>query len=157
MRFVRIDEENASFVDAIDAGPAGRPWVHVNSFWREHGERLDDVETQLIHVDEHDDPVGIIAFGQHYADEDLTEAVDGCGEVIHLVIDHHKHGQGYGRQATLLAIERLREDRRYRRIVIAHHPDNLIARSLYESLGFVEFGRNDDGDALLELRESAAC
>lgn len=154
MEFVLINSKNERFVKEIHPGDEEKYWVHYNSYWQENGEKKDDVEARLIYVDEFEVPVGFIAYGQHYADEELEEPVESWGEVIHLVVDKAKQGNGYGRQATLLALERLRTDPRYGTIVIAHHPDNLKARKLYESLGFVEVGRNYDGDPLLQLAES---
>lgn len=148
---VDIDASNERFVNSITAGAHAAPWVHVNSYWLQNSRRLTNVEMKLIYMLRGLNPVGVVAFGQHFADEALTDAIAGCGEVIHLVIDEAEQGQGFGRQATELAIAELQADRRYERIVIAHHPDNLIAQALYRSLGFVEFGTNYDGDPLLEL------
>ncbi|GAB4211920.1 MAG: hypothetical protein OHK0022_47040 [Roseiflexaceae bacterium] len=68
-----------------------------------------------------------------------------------MVIDKPHQRRGYGRQATLMAIELLRQQPDCTAIVIAHNPDNQGARHLYESLGFVEFDRNYDGDPLMRL------
>lgn len=54
--------------------------------------------------------MGFVAFGQHYAAEELEQPVEGCGEVIHLVIDMAEQGLGYGREATLLAVEQLQSE-----------------------------------------------
>src|SRR5690625_7862793 len=100
-------------------------------------------------MDEHRDPVGIIAFGQHFADEDLSVPRPGVGEIIHLVIDERQQDRGYGRQAVQLAISQLQE--KYDRIVIAHDPDNAVARGMYESQGYRQITENNVSDVLLEL------
>lgn len=149
MRFIEITPANRHWVSRISAGKAARSWVYRNSYWERNAAEHPEIALRLIMVDEHRDPVGIIAFGQHFADEDLSVPRPGVGEIIHLVIDERQQDRGYGRQAVQLAISQLQEN--YDRIVIAHDPDNAVARGLYESLGFRQFTENYDGDPLLEL------
>lgn len=151
MKFVDIDSTNAAFVDSIYPGDVAQYWVHYNWYWRENSQKKSDIACKLIYVEEHPTPIGIIAYGQYYQDEELTQAVPGWYEIIHMVIDQPHQRHGYGKQATLLAIELLRRNPDCRAIVIAHNPQNIPARRLYESLGFVEFGRNYDDDPLLKL------
>lgn len=158
MRFVAITPQNEHFVDAIYAGDEAQYWVHYNAYWKENSREHDDIEARLIYVE--DEPVGFIAYGQHYADEALTQPVAGFYEVIHTVIDVKHQRRGYGRQATLMAIELLKAKPDCEWIVIAHNPANQIARKLYESLGFEVFGVNYDGDPLLRMkagRQHAYC
>ena len=50
---------------------------------------------------------------------------------------------GYGREAMHLLIDRIRglSDEEHDRIYISFEPENEIAKSLYEGLGFVPDGR----------------
>ncbi len=152
MRFVEITPENEHFVDAIYAGDEAQYWVHYNAYWQDNSRRIADIEARLITVDGADEPVGFIAYGRHYTDEALTQPVQGLYEVIHTVIDVKHQRQGYGRQATLMAVEALKAKPDCEWIVIAHNPVNDAARRLYESLGFEAFGLNYDGDPLLRLK-----
>jgi diamine N-acetyltransferase len=152
MRFEPISADNQHVVDTVFAGEQAQYWVHYNAYWRENAEKKSDIFARLIYVDDFPDPVGFIAYGQHYQDEDLTQPVPGWYEVIHLVIDVNHQRRGYGRAATLMTIELLKANPDCQCIVIAYNPDNLPARSLYESMGFVEFGRNYDDDPLLKLQ-----
>lgn len=63
--------------------------------------------------------------------------------IYRLMIDQRYQGVGYGREAMKLLIERIRElmDDEHKRIFISFEPENEIAKSLYESLGFVPDGR----------------
>ena len=63
--------------------------------------------------------------------------------IYRLMIDQRYQGVGYGREAMKLLIERIRElmDDEHKRIYISFEPENEIAKSLYESLGFVPDGR----------------
>jgi diamine N-acetyltransferase len=149
MRFETITPENDPFVDQIYPGDQEKYWVHYNRYWADNGRRLPDVEAKLICADAVEGYVGFIAYGQHYQDEELTQPVSGWYEIIHLVIDKPFQRRGYGRQATLKAIATLQVKPDCERIVIAHHPDNSGARTLYETLGFTAIGVNYDGDPLL--------
>jgi len=52
-----------------------------------------------------------------------------------LYIDKNHQRKGYGKQALLWAIEKLKE-KGAPRILLSVHPDNIVARKLYESVGF---------------------
>jgi RimJ/RimL family protein N-acetyltransferase len=151
MEFRPITERNRAYVNRIFAGDKQQYWVHCNWYWDQNSQRIADIACRLIYVDSVDEPVGIIAYGQHYADEDLAERVPGVYEVIHMVIDVKYQGRGYGRAATQRVIQLLQQQPDCWRIVIAHHPDNIVAQRLYQSLGFVPFAHNYDGDPLLKL------
>lgn len=152
MEFRAITPDTEHYIDAIFAGPTAQYWVHYNRYWYEKAAEKADIEARLIYVEGEKQPVGFIAYGQHYRDEALTDASAATYEVIHLVIDEPHQRRGYGRQATRKAIAILRALPGCHAIVIAHHPDNVAARQLYRSLGFVPVGTNYDGDPLLELR-----
>jgi diamine N-acetyltransferase len=152
MHFESILPENERFVDAIYAGDEAQYWVHYNGYWKDNARNKPGIEARLITVDGVDEPVGFIAYGQHYQDEELTQPVPGSYEVIHLVIDVKHQRKGYGREATLKAMELLKGQPDCEWIVIAYNPNNHPARKLYESLGFVEFARNYDDDPLMRLK-----
>ena len=48
------------------------------------------------------------------------------------------------------AIEEIRQDPRIRKIGICYTPDNPV-KTLYASFGFVEVGRDEDGEVIAEL------
>lgn len=151
MQFVDIDKNNEKFVETIFAGDKAQYWVHFNSYWLENSRQHADISAKLIAVDGERSPIGFIAYGQHYTDEALTQKKHTWYEVIHLVIDEAHQGKGYGREATQIAIALLKQNKDCKFIVIAHHPDNIVARSLYLSLGFKVVGKNYDDDPLLML------
>jgi len=152
MRFESITADNEHYVDRIYAGDEEQYWVHYNQYWLGNSRTHADIDAKLIYVDEIDQPVGFIAYGQHYHNEELTERVANTFEIIHLVIDKPWQRRGYGRQATLLAVDLLRSKPDCCTIVIAHHPRNRSAHHLYTSWGFVAAGRNYDDDPLLHMR-----
>jgi len=52
-----------------------------------------------------------------------------------LYIDKEYQQRGYGKQTLFWAIERLKE-KGAPRILLSVHPDNEVARRIYESIGF---------------------
>jgi diamine N-acetyltransferase len=72
-----------------------------------------------------------------------------------LVIDRERQGHGLGR-ATVTALLDLWEDHEpelsgtpYTQAALSVAPDNAVARSLYQSLGFVETGEMSDNELVL--------
>ena len=73
--------------------------------------------------------------------------------IYRLMIDQRHQGRGYGRAAMLLLIDRIRSemDEQRHRIYISFEPENEVAKSLYESLGFVPDGRVEYGEIVYRL------
>ncbi len=73
--------------------------------------------------------------------------------IYRLMIDQRHQGRGYGRAAMLLLIDRIRSemDEQRHRIFISFEPENVVAKSLYESLGFVPDGRVEYGEIVYRL------
>ena len=73
--------------------------------------------------------------------------------IYRLMIDQRHQGRGYGRAAMLLLIDRIRSemDEQQHRIFISFEPENEVAKSLYESLGFVPDGRVLYGEVVYYL------
>ncbi len=69
-----------------------------------------------------------------------------------LVIDPRFQGQGIGREASKLILNKLKD---IKRIDIITHPDNAVALKLYQSLGFIIESRKEnyygDGEPRLVL------
>ena len=73
--------------------------------------------------------------------------------IYRLMIDQRHQGRGYGRAAMLLLIDRIRSemDEQRHRIYISFEPETEVAKSLYESLGFVPDGRVEYGEIVYRL------
>lgn len=67
------------------------------------------------------------------------------------MIDTQHQGKGYGRAALKLAIEYLKGEGA-KEIEISNDPQNDVAWSLYKSVGFVQTGEIDDGEAVAILK-----
>ena len=71
------------------------------------------------------------------------------GQIWHplaVVVDGAKQGQGIGRAAIEALIDRLSAHPDCREVALSYDPENLVARKLYASLGFVETGEWEDDE-----------
>ncbi|MCE5195799.1 MAG: GNAT family N-acetyltransferase [Negativicutes bacterium] len=71
--------------------------------------------------------------------------------IYRVMIDEKYQSQGFGRRVMQMLIYRIQQDLAYHKIYISFAPDNLRAKSLYESLGFKPDGRLIDGELIYLL------
>jgi hypothetical protein len=79
MTFIQVTDENRHWVDKIFAGDEAQYWVHYNWYWERNARTHPGIEFRLIQVDGPEQPVGVIAFGQHFEDQELTRRLRGAG------------------------------------------------------------------------------
>lgn len=91
---------------------------------------------------EDDTPVGMVM----YYDCEPLDAYD----FSQLFIDERYQGNGYGRAAVQLALDKMREDGTYKKVCLCYIDGNEAAKNLYESFGFCEVDR--DGDEVIMER-----
>lgn len=74
--------------------------------------------------------------------------------IMRLMVDEEYQGNGYGREAIQLILDRFRADINLQVAAISYNPENIGARKLYADLGFVENGdmAGDETLAILNLR-----
>jgi diamine N-acetyltransferase len=60
--------------------------------------------------------------------------------IYRIMIDSSMQGQGIGKAATLLMIEKIAQLPGAKKVAVGYHPDNLAAHNLYASLGFIDKG-----------------
>jgi diamine N-acetyltransferase len=68
-----------------------------------------------------------------------------------IMIDQSCQGKGYGRQAVQEAIEMLAKEYGYEDFALSYQPKNLIAKHLYNSLGFSETDEWDEDEIIARL------
>ena len=88
-------------------------------------------------------PVGM---GLYY---DLPEME--CYDFSHIFIDERYQGRGYGKAATRLVLDALKQDGKYNKVDLCYIEGNDAAKNLYEQFGFVEIDR-DENEIILELK-----
>ena len=93
--------------------------------------------------------VGFAMIAKNYS------ATTAQGHISRLMVDGRHQGKGYGRAAMQLLLAEFARDPMIRVVRIGYTHDNIVARKLYASLGFVEIGTPLPGHehiALLTLR-----
>lgn len=88
-------------------------------------------------------PVGM---GLYY---DLPEME--CYDFSQIFIDERYQGRGYGKAATRLVLDALKQDGKYNKVDLCYIQGNDIAKKLYEQFGFVEIDC-DGNEIILELK-----
>jgi diamine N-acetyltransferase len=89
-------------------------------------------------------PVGFVMFGP---DED-----DNTLWIIRMMIDKEYQGKGFGRQGLKLVLELIRSKYSVNEIYLSFEPHNDTARKLYESFGFEDTGRIEEGEIVYKLK-----
>jgi len=85
------------------------------------------------------------------------EVADNSGEnvywVCRLMIDKRYQGKGYGKDTIAKALGFIRTFPKGRAtaVSLSYEPDNIVARTLYASFGFVETGEIQDGELIAKL------
>ena len=71
--------------------------------------------------------------------------------IYRFMIDRKHQGKGYGRAALSRALDEIRAIPGIRKISIRYMAENPVAKRFYASFGFVEVGKDDDGEIIAEL------
>jgi diamine N-acetyltransferase len=90
-------------------------------------------------------PVGM---GLYYDLPDLD-----CYDLSQIFIDERYQGRGYGRAATKLILDAMKQDGKYNKVDLCYIEGNDAAKKLYESFGFVEIDRDED-EIIMEMNLS---
>ncbi len=81
-------------------------------------------------------PVGMAMF---YDCEELNAYV-----LSQLFIDERYQGRGYGKEATQLILDMMKQDGKYDKVILCYIDGNSRAKELYESFGFRVTDRDED-------------
>ena len=73
---------------------------------------------------------------------------DGSCWLGGILVDASRQGRGVGRAAVLAARRLLEEQGAAGGFALSYQPDNVAAKALYASLGFVETGEVDDDEVV---------
>jgi len=148
--FAKVNKKNQQKVNQIKAASNQLHLVHYNAHWYGQSMLCNDIYFYLIKDEKNF--VGVIAFGQHYSDAYLQEAIEQTAEIIHIVIDHQFQGKGYGKSSVLKA-KNLLFDLGYKNIIAAITSENEASKKLFKACNFkIIPGKNYDGDDLYEYK-----
>ena len=97
------------------------------------------METKAIYED--DEMVGFVMYG---IDE---------GElwIMRYMIDYRHQGKGLGKLALGLIVDEIWKSYTEQQIKISIEPDNIVAKHLYGSLGFIDTDTYEDGELVMLL------
>lgn len=141
IRLEDVNEENWRI--PLSVSEAQRAYVadRVNMLARAYAYR--DARSRAYIIFHEDIPVGM---GLYYDCPALDAYI-----FSEFFIDERYQGRGLGEEAARLVLTRMREDGKYRKVVLCCIDGNDAARRLYQKLGFVETGRDED-EVIMELR-----
>ena len=71
--------------------------------------------------------------------------------IYRFMIDRKHQGKGYGRAALSRALDEIRAIPGMKKVSIRYMPENPVAKPFYASFGFVEVGKDEDGEIIAEL------
>jgi len=143
LRLVEIDRYNFHSVMDLNVSAEQRDFVASNQY--SLAQAFVQPECVPLALYAENKPIGFAMYG---LDED-----DHQYWIYRLMIDGRYQGVGYGREAMRLLIDCIRglSDEEHKRIYISFEPENEIAKSLYESLGFLPDGRVLYGEVVYVL------
>jgi len=85
-------------------------------------------------------------------DTDYNEgAVNGICDIWRLMIDKNFQGKGFGKSAIQAVINYIKEELICKKIRTSVVSENIVARNLYKSLGFIPNGEFDGDEVVLIL------
>jgi len=76
---------------------------------------------------------------------------DGSHWIGGFLVDRRHQGRGHGRAAMQAILETLRRERGATAFALSYLPNNVVAKRLYASLGFVETGETEDEEVVARL------
>lgn len=148
-----VDLTNLALVLALEPAPGQEAYVASNAVALAEAAYVPGQEAAAAWLG--DGPVGLAVWGPyHVGDDYLAPPEPGSTMIEHVMIAAPFQGRGLGRRLVELVSQRILADPFCRRAVLAVHENNTTARALYSALGYRAFGRDRDGDPLMELRRA---
>lgn len=138
VQFREIDRHN--FWDVIDLKVAAeqKNFIATNLFSLAQAKAYPECICLAIYAEE-----VLVGFVMYCIDED-----DGEYWIYRLMIDEKYQGKGYGKKAMQKLMALIQEDTSRHVLYLSFEPDNHLAKSLYENLGFEHDGRVIDGEVV---------
>ena len=125
-----VSEDQTSFVSDT-CGIMARAYAY-----REH-------RSQAKFIYHEDTPIGMLMF---YDCEEL-----GGYNLSQFFIDKRYQQNGYGKQASELVLQWMRQDRKYDKVYLCYIDGNEGAKVMYSKLGFQHTGERDEDEVVMVL------
>lgn len=138
----RIDESNFRKVVSMKLTQGGQEFVAPNVYsLAQAWVFYEEARPLAIYNDE--DVIGFIMLSY---DEKERKA----GIWRFMIAEEHQ-GKGYGKEAMIKAIDMIRNENKFDSIELDYVPGNVVAKHLYENLGFKETGEVEDGEIIMKM------
>lgn len=141
IRFVDIDPDNWRL--GLKVAESQKTYVANSTAMLARAYAYRDYRSCAFVIYDDEIPVGM---GLYY---DLPEL--DCYDLSQLFIDERYQGRGYGKAATQLILDAMKQDGKYNKVDLCYIEGNDAAKNLYEQFGFVEIDR-DENEIILELK-----
>ena len=82
-----------------------------------------------------------------YYDCDEANAYD----FSQLFIDENYQGNGYGYEAAQKILDLMKQDGKYKKVILCYIDGNTAAKKMYEKLGFYHTGERDGNEIVMQL------
>ncbi len=128
-------------IAALELGQDQHDFVASNRESLAEARRDPDARPRAIHAGDR-----LVGFLMYEAPEDDDEAT-----IYRFMIDQSVQGRGYGRAALRCVLDEIRSLPHVARVSICYMPQNVAARRLYGSAGFIETGLDEDGEMIAHL------
>jgi diamine N-acetyltransferase len=143
VRFVDVDATNWSFLAEVE--PRSDQWEFVAPVTRYLCLAHYGGEWHPLAIEVDGSIVGHVMWA---VDEE-----DGSTWLGGLVIDAAHQGRGIGRATMEAALDRFTQNGTTN-VALSYSPENVVARHLYRSMGFVETGEMEDDEIVARYRRS---
>lgn len=140
IRFVDIDPDNWRL--GLKVAESQKTYVANSDVMLARAYAYRDYRSRAFVIYDDEIPVGM---GLYY---DLPEL--DCFDFSQLFIDERYQGRGYGKEATQLVLDAMKQDGKYDKVVLCYVEGNNVAKRMYEKFGFVETER--DGNEIVMER-----
>jgi diamine N-acetyltransferase len=139
-----VTAENRKAVAALELAPGQEDLVASNAYSLREARRDPDSRPRAIYAG--DRLVGFLMYEIIRRRNKRHEV-----SIYRFMIDRRHQGKGYGRAALARALDEIRAIPNVVKVSIGYMPDNPVAGPFYASFGFVEVGRDRDGEVIAEL------
>lgn len=140
VRFETIDEGNWRI--PITVADSQRKYVADTTTTLARAFAYRNARSQAYIIFDDDTPIGMLLY------HDCPEA--NAYVFSELLIDEKHQRKGYGKQATKMVLDAMKEDGKYNKVILCYIEGNDAAKNLYEKFGFVETDRDED-EIIMEL------
>jgi len=127
---LKVEEKQQSYVSS-NVGILARTYVY----------RSQNGQAKAIYND--NEIVGLLMYRE--CDEVQAFVLD------QMMIDKRFQRRGFGEEAALIAIELMKGDKKYNRIVLCYCDGNIAAKDLYTKMGFYHTGEVDENKIVMAL------